>query len=190
MRIKTHPGEILREMIMAPLGMPVTQLAESMDTDKIALAKVIRGLRPMTSELAEALAGATGTSADFWVSLQINHDKSKAERIKEILAANYCRFLHGWIPLVTETLNLALGVAPDLEITEIRQTSGELRITPAFGQPVPPEVLKILDDATEKSQRTCEACGGPARIAEVPACRGLTRCICPECMFPNDRKEG
>jgi addiction module HigA family antidote len=68
------PGEILQEEFLAPLGMTQVQLAERIGVPVQRINTLIHGKRGITPETAILLAGAFGTSAEFWMNLQQSTD--------------------------------------------------------------------------------------------------------------------
>ena len=79
MRIAIHPGEILREEFLIPLGLSARRLAAEIKTPQNRLSDLIRGRRGMTADTAIRLARRFGTTPQFWMNLQSNHDLSVAE---------------------------------------------------------------------------------------------------------------
>ena len=73
-RIPTHPGEILLEDFLKPLGVSQVALAEHLDIPVQRINELVRGKRGITPETAWLLAGALGTTPEFWINLQTNHD--------------------------------------------------------------------------------------------------------------------
>lgn len=73
-RIPTHPGEILLEDFLKPLGVSQVALAEHLDIPVQRINELVRGKRGVTPETAWLLAGALGTTPEFWINLQANHD--------------------------------------------------------------------------------------------------------------------
>ena len=76
-RPPTHPGEILSEEFLAPLGLTQVALAEHLGVPVQRINELVRGKRGVTPETAWLLAGALGTTAEFWVNLQTNHDLAR-----------------------------------------------------------------------------------------------------------------
>ncbi len=74
------PGEILKEEFMEPLKLSVRELARRMDVGPIRVSQVVRGQRSITAETALRLGMALGTTALFWMNLQINHDLAVAAK--------------------------------------------------------------------------------------------------------------
>src|SRR5687767_12855545 len=83
-RIPTHPGEILFEEFLRPLEMSQTALAEHLGTSIQRINELIKGKRGVTPETAWALAGAFGTTPEFWINLQTNHDLAKARPTRRV----------------------------------------------------------------------------------------------------------
>jgi addiction module HigA family antidote len=77
-RIHTHPGEILREDFLVPLGLSARQLADDLHIPANRLTEIIRGNRGVSADTAQRLARRFGTTPHFWMNLQINHDLSVA----------------------------------------------------------------------------------------------------------------
>ena len=69
-----HPGEILTEEFLGPLGLPQTYLAEKLGVPIQRINEIARGKRGITSDTAWLLAGAFGTSPQFWMNLQVHYD--------------------------------------------------------------------------------------------------------------------
>ena len=68
------PGEVLREDFMRPRKLSFPKLATMTGFEKHTLWSVVEGRRHISVRLAEALAKALGTTADFWLGLQLDCD--------------------------------------------------------------------------------------------------------------------
>jgi addiction module HigA family antidote len=77
-RVPTHPGEILQDEFLAPLGLTQVKLAEHIGVPVQRINEIIRGKRGITPETAWLLAQAFGTTPQFWVNLQANYDLASA----------------------------------------------------------------------------------------------------------------
>ncbi|MCA1708430.1 MAG: HigA family addiction module antidote protein [Actinobacteria bacterium] len=75
-RMPSHPGEILIEDFIKPLGVTQVALAEHLNIPVQRINELVRGKRGVTPETAWLLAGALGTTPEFWLNLQANHDLS------------------------------------------------------------------------------------------------------------------
>ena len=69
-----HPGAILKETVIDPLDLSVTDAAERLAMSRAALSRVISGKAGISPELALRLEKAGVSSARFWVNLQANYD--------------------------------------------------------------------------------------------------------------------
>ena len=81
-----HPGETIREDALEPLGMSVNQLAKALGITATRLNDVVRGRRGITADTALRLARYLGTSAEFWLGLQLEYDlrTARQSRLREI----------------------------------------------------------------------------------------------------------
>jgi addiction module HigA family antidote len=69
-----HPGEILKEMYIAPLGLSQVAVAENIGVTRKTLSMLLNGHQGISAEMALRLSKAFGTSPDFWLNLQRQHD--------------------------------------------------------------------------------------------------------------------
>ncbi|MCY1641370.1 HigA family addiction module antitoxin [Methylorubrum sp. SL192] len=77
-RIRSHPGEILLEEYLRPLGMSANALAKAIEVPANRISELLRGRRGMTADTACRLGRFFGTTPEFWMSLQTAHDLSRA----------------------------------------------------------------------------------------------------------------
>lgn len=73
-RIPSHPGEILRDQFLEPLGLTQVALAEHLGVPVQRINEIVRGKRGVSPETAWLLAQAFDTTPEFWSGLQTNHD--------------------------------------------------------------------------------------------------------------------
>lgn len=78
-RIRTHPGEVLREEYLVPLGLSASQLGRDVDVPPNRITELVRGRRDVTADTAIRLGRRFRTTPQFWMNLQDAHDLSKAE---------------------------------------------------------------------------------------------------------------
>ena len=78
-----HPGEILLEEFLQPLGMSQAAFAEKIGWTKARVNELIRGKRGVTAEAALDLADVLGTSAKLWMNLQATYDLDRARKARE-----------------------------------------------------------------------------------------------------------
>lgn len=69
-----HPGVILLEEFLTPLGISQNQLARSMRVAPGRINEIVNGKRAITAETALRLSHALGTSAEFWLNLQMFYE--------------------------------------------------------------------------------------------------------------------
>ena len=79
MRIKTHPGEILKEEYMVPLGISARQLGRDLSIQHTRITAIVNEERSVTADTAIRLARYFDTTPTFWSNLQAQHDLSKEQ---------------------------------------------------------------------------------------------------------------
>jgi antitoxin HigA-1 len=77
-RVTTHPGEVLSEEFLRPLGMSVNALAMALRVPATRIGAIVKGERSVTADTALRLARFFGTSPELWMNLQAMHDLTKA----------------------------------------------------------------------------------------------------------------
>jgi addiction module HigA family antidote len=77
-RVSTHPGEMLREEFLVPLGLSQHALAMKIGVPATRIGEIVHGKRSITPVTAIRLARFFGNSPEFWLNLQQMHDLSKA----------------------------------------------------------------------------------------------------------------
>lgn len=86
MHAPAHPGEILRELYLKPLGVTITQAAGALGVTRKHISAIVNGHTPVTPEMALRLAKAFATEPEIWVNLQSQYDlwqvRKKATGIK------------------------------------------------------------------------------------------------------------
>ncbi|MFA5321324.1 MAG: HigA family addiction module antitoxin [Smithella sp.] len=75
-----HPGEILREEFLAPLGLSAHALAMELKVPAPRINDIVRERRAVTPDTALRLSRYFGTTAQFWLNLQTGYDLKIAER--------------------------------------------------------------------------------------------------------------
>jgi addiction module HigA family antidote len=78
-RIRTHPGEILREEYLVPLGLSSRALAHAISVPPNRMSELVAERRGITADTAVRLARHFRTTPEFWMNLQSGHDLSKAQ---------------------------------------------------------------------------------------------------------------
>jgi addiction module HigA family antidote len=74
----THPGEVLREDFLKPLGMSQYALAKAIDVPQIRISAIVNGKRAITPDTALRLARYFATSPEFWIGMQATYDLEMA----------------------------------------------------------------------------------------------------------------
>jgi addiction module HigA family antidote len=69
-----HPGEILQEEFLAPLGISQYRLAKDTSVPPRRINEIVRGQRAISADTALRLARYFGTSERFWLNLQTHYD--------------------------------------------------------------------------------------------------------------------
>jgi addiction module HigA family antidote len=75
-----HPGEILRDDFLVPLGISVYELAIAIKVPRSRANEIVLGRRAVSTDTAMRLGRYFGTSAEFWINLQARYDLDVAER--------------------------------------------------------------------------------------------------------------
>ena len=75
-----HPGEILLEEFMKPMGITARQLAADIDVSPSRISELVNGRRPITADTALRLGLYFGMDARFWMNLQMEYDMRVATR--------------------------------------------------------------------------------------------------------------
>ena len=75
-----HPGEILEEEFMRPIGLSANALAKRIDVPVTRISEMVRGRRGVTADTALRLARFFGTSPELWLGLQAEYDLRVARR--------------------------------------------------------------------------------------------------------------
>ena len=73
-RIPTHPGRILQEEFLTPLGITQVEFAEHLGIPVQRVNEIVNGKRGITSATAWLFSEALETTPEFWLSLQTNRD--------------------------------------------------------------------------------------------------------------------
>jgi antitoxin HigA-1 len=79
-RTPTHPGKMLLEEFLIPLGLTQRELAKAIHVPYQRVNEIVNGRRGLTPSTALRLAKFFGTSADFWLNLQLRLDLFSAQQ--------------------------------------------------------------------------------------------------------------
>lgn len=75
-----HPGEVLRELCLEPLGLSVTRAAEALGVSRKTLSALMNGRTGISPEMAIRLSIAFDTSAESWLNQQSQYDLWQARQ--------------------------------------------------------------------------------------------------------------
>jgi antitoxin HigA-1 len=75
-----HPGEVLEEEFLKPFNIPVSRLAYEIGIPRVRMVEIVQRKRRITPNLALRLAKFFGTSAQFWLGLQMDYDLEEEQR--------------------------------------------------------------------------------------------------------------
>jgi addiction module HigA family antidote len=75
-----HPGEILREEFMRPLGVSINRLAREIAVPPARISEIVNGKRGITADTALRLGKYFGVSAEIWIGLQADYDLRRERR--------------------------------------------------------------------------------------------------------------
>lgn len=88
-----HPGEILWEEFMKPLGISQNRLGRDLGVSPRRINEIVHGKRSMTADTALRLSRYFGTSAEFWLGLQTDYDLDVArDELEEKIAREVRHF--------------------------------------------------------------------------------------------------
>ncbi len=80
-----HPGEVLKELCIEPLGITVTDAAKALGVSRKTLSAILNGKSGISPEMAVRLSIAFNTSSESWLNQQTQYDLWQAEQHREKL---------------------------------------------------------------------------------------------------------
>lgn len=82
-----HPGEVLREEFLIPLGISQYRLAKEIGVTEARISAICLGKRAITADTALRLAAFFGTTSGFWLGMQADYDTEEAAKeLSDVLA--------------------------------------------------------------------------------------------------------
>lgn len=84
----THPGEIVREECLKPLGLTVTAAAEALGVTRKTLSDLLNGHSGVSPDMAIRLEKVFGSTADTWLRVQMQHNLWEARRRADKIKVN------------------------------------------------------------------------------------------------------
>lgn len=79
-REPTHPGTLLREIVLPEAGLSVSEMARRLGTSRQNLHRILAAERPVTPKMAVRLGEFFGNGAEIWLNMQVSHDVWHAQR--------------------------------------------------------------------------------------------------------------
>ena len=83
-RLPTHPGVILSQEFLAPLGISQVAFAKHLGVPVQRINELVRGKRGVTPETAWLLSQALHTTPEFWINLQATYDLARSRPTRQI----------------------------------------------------------------------------------------------------------
>lgn len=79
MKNPPHPGEVLKDLCIEPLGKTLTDIAESLGVSRKTLSDLVNGKRSLSLDMAIRISKAFGSTPDTWLRMQLNYDLARQE---------------------------------------------------------------------------------------------------------------
>jgi antitoxin HigA-1 len=79
-----HPGDVLKELYLDPLGMGAIALAARLNVPRTRIERLIKGTTSMTPDTALRLARAFNTTSAYWMNMQVNFDLAQAVKMVDV----------------------------------------------------------------------------------------------------------
>jgi addiction module HigA family antidote len=83
-----HPGEVLKELWLEPLGLTLTQAAMRLGVTRKTISKIVNAHGSITPEMALRLEIVFGTSAQAWMNMQTAYDLWQLSSLRKILSGS------------------------------------------------------------------------------------------------------
>ncbi len=80
-----HPGEVLRDLCLKPLGLSVTEAARALGVSRKTLSSILNGRAGISPEMAVRLSMAFDTTPESWLNQQVQYDLWRVERRRKKL---------------------------------------------------------------------------------------------------------
>jgi antitoxin HigA-1 len=80
-----HPGDVLRELCVRPLGLTVTSAAAALGVSRKTLSSILNGRAGISAEMAIRLSLAFETTAESWLNQQVQYDLGRAHKHRKSL---------------------------------------------------------------------------------------------------------
>lgn len=86
-----HPGEVLKDLYLEPLGLTITEAAEALGVSRKTLSALVNGRYGVSPDMAMRLSKAFGTTAKLWLNMQHNYDLWQAKQRIELSGVRVLR---------------------------------------------------------------------------------------------------
>lgn len=86
-----HPGEVIRELCMKPLGLTVTETAEALGISRKALSELLNGHTGISPEMAIRLSIAFDTTPESWLTQQMQYDLWQLKQSRKSLKVKHLK---------------------------------------------------------------------------------------------------
>lgn len=80
MKNPPHPGEVLKDLCLDPLGDTLTNVAEKLGVSRKTLSDLVNGKRSLSLDMAIRISKAFGSTPDTWLRMQLNYDLAQQEK--------------------------------------------------------------------------------------------------------------
>lgn len=84
-----HPGEVLRELCIKPLGLSVTDAAKALGISRKALSELLNGHAGISPEMAVRLSLAFNTTPESWLTQQMQYDLWKLKQSRKKISVKH-----------------------------------------------------------------------------------------------------
>lgn len=85
MKNPPHPGEIIRDLCIKPLGLTVTEAAEGLGVTRKTLSLLLNGHAGISPEMAVRLSQSFGRSPESWLQLQLQYDLAQVRKSAKVI---------------------------------------------------------------------------------------------------------
>ena len=86
-----HPGEVIRELCIKPLGLTVTETAEALGISRKALSELLNGHTGISPEMAIRLSIAFDTTPESWLTQQMQYDLWQLKQSRKSLKVKHLK---------------------------------------------------------------------------------------------------
>jgi len=80
MKKPPHPGEVLKDLCIEPLGETITDIAEKLGVSRKTLSDLVNGKRSLSLDMAIRVSKAFGSTPDTWLRMQLTYDLARQKK--------------------------------------------------------------------------------------------------------------